>query len=360
MSTEPTGGPAASAVPTAPARTVVGLRWRAHELAAERARLDAVAVAGERIFVAGTDRDVPTIWLSDDDGHTWVKRTMEYPHGPSEDLRLEELAASGARVVALGYDRTSPIAEYEAHLWHSSDAGESWSYRGTFVSPYVGRLVGDDAGFTAVGSLRQDREWFIATWTSPDGLAWDRSLLPRPTELQLTDILANEEQVVVLGAESPTFQVGPHAWLSRSGGAWQELTIDRAAGVFHEVVAWNDWYVVGGSLEKRRAAAWTSTDSVTWTSIRMRRPLASVVRDVIVGSSGILLLGGREVPEWEIYSGAYTWFVRPGTDRAVLLEPDVGAWHLIADDERFIGVGTCGGARPQGCPALVIAEPVYE
>jgi hypothetical protein len=132
--------------------------------------LRSIAVAGDRIVVAGTH-----IWISDD-ARTWTL---------AEELEEQAIAHGvvvgdhGIVVVGQTFAGTP-----SALVWHSTD-GDQWTEQrvstpgrlvttmytvaATSAGYVAGGLVGDDSGWTPDGG-RQTAD--AGVWVSPDGLTW--------------------------------------------------------------------------------------------------------------------------------------------------------------------------------------------
>jgi hypothetical protein len=136
-------------------------------------------------FVSAGSRDGwPAVWTSPD-GRDWTTARLPLPPGASAGV-IQQVAASGSRVVALGQQTTAggtrPLAE------RSGDGGRTWqpvpftapgpavalATAGSAVT-FTALTAGPD-GFTAAAQFGSAAGGLdAAVWTSADGRAWTRS-----------------------------------------------------------------------------------------------------------------------------------------------------------------------------------------
>jgi hypothetical protein len=123
---------------------------------------------------AGSHEDKPAVWTTTD-GRSWKTVLLPVPAGASTAV-LEQVAASGNRVVALGQATTTAGTTPFAEL--SADGGATWQQE-PFSSPgsevNFTALTADSAGFTAAGLFGAPGQQNVALWTSATGASWKPS-----------------------------------------------------------------------------------------------------------------------------------------------------------------------------------------
>lgn len=159
------------------------------------------------------------------------------------DQKLNDLAAVGRAVVAVGSDTTSPTPR---PLFLYSADGETWQLgRVTGASPPVVRRVtgGDGRWLAAGGDGMRER----ALWTSTDGLNWQATgggEAFRDGD-QIHDIGRTGSGFVAVGAATlRDGGTGPAAWHSPDGRSWERAdTRGLAAGEIRAVATRGDTVV---------------------------------------------------------------------------------------------------------------------
>lgn len=264
------------------------------------AEIDQVAASGHRLVAIGTSRpdsqpgtSQTLVWLSDD-GIAW-RRGDAAGQAFTAWFRPEGIAGGPAGFIAWG---ESPARVPQVAV--SAD-GESWTDVG-FASSYPRTVVGGitpwRGGWVAVGSqtVKQPAGIGASTpgparaWYSADGAHWSPAAADG---LALGRALAGADGLLAMGAGSECGAcVGPQAlWHSDDGRAWRSLGPDRymnlnyAADEVHIARLGIDVNAPAG----RDEALDVSPDGVHWTSLE-KGMAGEQHLGVAVGSKGVLLL----------------------------------------------------------------------
>lgn len=265
-----------------------------------RARLQAVAAAGDRIVVAGSRVDalgdpIAATWLSPD-GVSWTRTDLPGSTG------LLAIAASPSRIVVAGSPRAGAApGDPGAPIWASSD-GSHWLPldAAPFAGATVTGLTVGGPGFVAVGY--DDRGG--AVWTSFDGIAWSRD--GDPTTFDQARVMAVSEApggLVAVGFDA----TGPLVWSSVDGRSWVRVGGIDPAGGRMLAVASTPFGVVAVGEGRAGTGAWASADGRSW------QPLVDPAwadRDdvtAIVAHGDLVVAGGR------VGSRSAVWVGRPSS-----------------------------------------------
>ncbi|WP_431895910.1 hypothetical protein [Nonomuraea sp. bgisy101] len=202
--------------------------------------------------------------------------------GDGSNQKLNDLAAVGRAVVAVGSDTTSPVPR--PLFLYSPDSGATWQLANVTGSTTttVQRVVGTNGAWLAFGQDGVGDERGL--WTSADGSTWaavEQSGLQafRKGDL-IRDVARTASGFVAVGRTVlQDGTAGPVAWHSADGRAWtrvdsRDIGTPDKVGEFKTVVAREDQVVVlaqpaqgGGSVVMR------STDGGrTWVRTATRLP----------------------------------------------------------------------------------------
>ncbi|MFG2076766.1 hypothetical protein [Nonomuraea maritima] len=164
--------------------------------------------------------------------------------GDGADQKLNDMAAVGRAVVAVGSDTTSPTPR--PLFLFSPDSGRTWQLGQVdgASTPTVRRVVGGDGRWLAAGGER-------GLWTSADGLAWTTVDTSAPAFLpgdRIDDIARTASGFVAVGRTSGADGgTGPAAWRSGDGRTWERVeTRELEVRELKAVVARGDTLVAVG------------------------------------------------------------------------------------------------------------------
>ncbi len=307
-----------------------GVRWewvRRLPLTDSHGYIEAITVGGPGLVAVGGDFGA-AVSVSPD-GRAWTRVV----HGDYEAVDvMYDVAAGEDLIVAIGSGSEG------AALWTSPD-GATWTQldddAGVFHDAFVSSVTRFRSGFVAAGGVGTGScaglEASAAVWTSPDGLAWTRTLIA--TGMTLDDVAAWDEGLLAIGSAADT-GCGPDylqpktrnddlagVWASPDGVAWERLSTpdfpapvdavwlrgaaDVGAGVL----------VVGGTMrfgpgdvgEEWVPFASFSGDGATWTDVtssfdRSAFPEAGWL-------SGVVATESRVFVNW--YGGLWVWGAPP-------------------------------------------------
>ncbi|MCB2176499.1 MAG: hypothetical protein KQH57_11870 [Actinomycetales bacterium] len=248
------------------------------------------------------------------------------------DAVVTDAASVGGTVVAVGCDaqahNAGSTAGADAPIW--TGVGSTWTRVGPIDSPLpdqpvdcLSQVVATPHGFFAVA--------WSALLHSDDGLTWSPvEVLPAPEGYPLGNYVAAAvwgDRVTVVtqrlaGAES----MAATLWTTTDGTTWQEL----GAGIPHDTAGVGDnpgvvfdnanlsrivdhdgvLVAVGASPGGEfvpTAAAWTSTDALTWTPATVEAADQCSLTDVVETGSGLLGVGScastGNLAAWESSDG---------------------------------------------------------
>jgi hypothetical protein len=220
--------------------------------------------------------------------------------GGSEWQLLNDIAVGGPGLVAVGADGSG--GDDNAAVWYSTD-GHTWSrvahdeaVFGGSGDQYMIAVTAGGRGFVAVGQdISEDGTTGVsAVWVSEDGITWIR--VPHDEAAfgggeQTTfmkDVTSFGSGLVAVGGESTGGLVDAAAWISTDGVTWERVPPDEAVfgGPQYQIM----WAVVpagpglvavgqGGDHFGERpgqpAAVWTSTDGRDWSRVSDQAALLS-------------------------------------------------------------------------------------
>jgi hypothetical protein len=201
------------------------------------------------------DFDVPTTPQAAD---------KAFPSGDRTPQVLNDVAARGKRVVAVGFDESFNISR--PLILSSDDGGSNWARRSLDAESVVRSstfegatdIAAGPSGFVAVGSSNDGP----ALWNSPDGISWNRQPTDRKvfrTTDGISALTASPQGFAMVGSSSISYGGSPNHlvyWQSPDGVAWQRAdgpTIGlkpAAVGSMYaaEIVAQGKTVVVSGGL----------------------------------------------------------------------------------------------------------------
>jgi hypothetical protein len=256
-------------------------------------------VVGPRGLVAGgavsAARGVQaTIWVSPD-GRRWEPMALAH----EGEGRVAAVAAGPARLVAVGRVRT--VDGLTAAAWVSSD-GATWEPAASLDGAAVGRFTGDDqdvagmfdvtwAGdrFVAVGarcsSLRACR---VASWTSPDGMAWSRATSDGPVG-RMRSVASLGSSLVAVGDDGTWDDAVGRVWTSADAINWVPAAI--GAGVKRPAVLRAVVAIDAGAIAAGDGYAIGSTDGRSWVRSDDGALAGGIVHGLTAGATGVIATG---------------------------------------------------------------------
>ena len=189
--------------------------------------------------------------------------------------RIDRIVASGSTMVTTGSQKTSSAVRQQFFV--STDAGRTWRLAPVQLphgggQPPLGheaiRIAGGQRGWIAFGDN--------AIWTSQDGQSWTlartRGITPRQSSDTINVVTNTPDGFLAAGYESTSAGSQAVTWTSRDGVTWQRLTaaqlgLQEPAGTPPGI----DFAVSHGSatvITDRGAGVWLSTDSgAHWTPV---------------------------------------------------------------------------------------------
>jgi hypothetical protein len=283
-------------------------------------------------------------------------------HFPGQSI-IEDVAVSGNRLVAVGY--VGFEGAWHALAWTSED-GLTWTVRdlderaGSFA---VAITTGADGTFVAVGRVGR----LAASWRSPDGVVWSRSVVGSLVEAGATDRtpeLAERMTAIAttLGGLLAGGSVGPelgerHArlWRSQDGATWTPVPDDPAAFDGAEVTTMTarpGGIVALGRLGTGQrsigSVAWRSTDGATWARIDDPALAGGLVSAVVASGTGLLAVGSdgdeREAVAWSSTDGT-TWSKAPSETSRLHSGEKIRMTDVVVTPSGYVGVGNYVGVQ---------------
>lgn len=244
-------------------------------------------------FSYAADEPVPAGWHSLD-GQSWQ------PIGG--DLGAGEMSAVAAAdgYLALGSD---PATD-GVIAWSSAD-GIGWSagsaVGGIDGGAIINGLIPFAGGYLAYGATTGEA---AAVWHSADGFAWQLAALPQGQGSTVSHLAAGEGKYVAVGARADGELAQSMAWLSPDGLAW-EATLVGGDGAMYGVAPMGDGFVAVGAVELARfrfdGAAWLSADGLTWSRLAADPSFGQArMYGVLAGPAGVLVVGERSDASAEV------------------------------------------------------------
>jgi hypothetical protein len=205
-------------------------------------------------------------------------------------------------------------------------------------------------GLVAVGYVSLDGDWDAAVWTSPDGINWTRvlddSVFGGTGDQEMRSVTAGGPGLIAVGTDS---RVGKAVWTSSDGLTWtRQYAEPDTEGTVHHVM---DSVTVGGpalvavGYDHSQAAVWTSPDGITWTRILDEAAFdgagSQEMLSVTAGGAGVVAVGytdsedGMDAAAWASSDGI-TWTrtlnesVLGGTGDQAMLSVTARAPGLVA------------------------------
>jgi Protein kinase domain len=204
--------------------------------------------------------------------------------------RIDRIVTSGSTMVTTGSQKTGDAVRQQFFV--STDAGQNWRLapvqRPGGGQPPLGheaiRIAGGQRGWMAFGD--------DAIWTSQDGQSWTlagtRGITPRQSNDTINVITNTPDGFLAAGYETTSAGSQAVTWTSRDGVTWQRLTaaqlgLQEPAGTPSGI----DFAVSHGNatvITDRGAGVWLSTDSgAHWTLVTI--PVDHGAQNAISGVS---------------------------------------------------------------------------
>ena len=204
--------------------------------------------------------------------------------------RIDRIVTSGSTMVTTGSQKTGDAVRQQFFV--STDAGQNWRLapvqRPRGGQPPLGheaiRIAGGQRGWMAFGD--------DAIWTSQDGQSWmlagTRGITPRQSNDTINVVTNTPDGFLAAGYETTSAGSQAVTWTSRDGVTWQRLTaaqlgLQEPAGTPSGI----DFAVSHGNatvITDRRAGVWLSTDSgAHWTPVTI--PVDHGAQNAISGVS---------------------------------------------------------------------------
>jgi len=273
-------------------------------------------------------------------------------------------AATSAAAAASDATRTVIVGSNHdgATAWASSGPGGSWTQapkQQSLLVPYVAGAMTSVASFSGgfvAGGYRDDPlhdKAFGAVWRSTDGLVWQ---LDDAGTLfdggRVLGVAARGGTIVAVGTSGdPNYgPVGAWRWTQATG--WQRGTVGpNPSGAMRAVIATAQGFVaVGLNGQDTGAAAWTSSDGLTWTAVADQPgfhyfTLAVRIQSVTATADGSLVAGG--------------WRSDPGKGSAVTWTSSDGiTWQGPTWEDSFSG-GQITGVAAIGGTVVAVGRTGY-
>ena len=296
-----------------------------------------VAVGSDGTNLRGKNIDA-AVWTSSD-GITWSR----VPHddavfGGDGDQVIKGVAVGGPGFVAVGSETIK--FNVDAAVWTSPD-GITWSrvphdeavFGGTKDEAMLSVVAGGP-GLVSVGSFGKGGDHDAIVWTSTDGLTWslvahDEAVFGGESMQVMHRVVAGGPGLLVFGLNGPFDAGSAVVWFSTDGTTWtrvphhddvfggrgaQTIVGGVAAGPGIVAVGWD------GPFDARDAAAWASTDGISWARLPHDDEALGGLRDqqmldVVAAGPGLVAVG----------------FEGPGLEGATG-DSDAAVWVLSFED----------------------------
>jgi hypothetical protein len=287
------------------------------------------------------------------------------PSEVPDAVSIAHVIAGSRGYLAVGSGSSPNGAPPSAAVWSSAD-GVTWSRvasSASFADAEISRVVETSNGIVAFG-IKADRQGQCQTtdpkcldhpspivlWDSPDGQTWAR--IPTPSAFdrgEVRDVAATPFGIVAVGDVNYTRAA---AWISSDGLTWTSLnaissqfgdaTFEGVATLKGRVVivgrTGGNHNVPGGVNDpgRSRPAAWWSTDGVHWnvSDVQGFTQTGAELSSVTAGSSSLLAIGKDPVVDPQI-----------GPSLPILWRSDDGtAWREVGPLGSTVPAGTLASA----------------
>jgi hypothetical protein len=229
-----------------------------------------------------------------------------------------------------------------AAVWHTAD-GKTWSMQ-TLPAParagtveQMTSVAQTSHGFVAAGFVESALAVKTAEfWSSPDGSRWTRTpakLPSGPSEVTGLAAVIGSNALVAVGISGGERTGSAAVWRSTDAGAnWTSVSgLSLASGRMLAVAAGRDGLcAVGETVDQTGAAAWSSTDGLTWISAAAQPGLENDGMQMVMMSIG-----------WDGSDFfADGWRSDAGNGSAVVWQSgDCESWTHLPQDVTFSGAG---------------------
>lgn len=234
------------------------------------------AVLGGVVVIVGVDSSQgdldAAVWLSDDDGATWMRVGVDSPalrvEGTQEAMRDVLVTDSG--LVAVGY-ATSDEGD-DAAVWTSPDGREWVALTQALGAPgdqQMAAVTRLDAGALA-GGFTTGADLDAALWRSEAGIVWEPvgvDALGGPGDQQIHGLATGCGGVTAVGEETVEGETDAAVWRSTDGDAW--VRVGDPEGVFGGPGPQRMFTIAcspNGLVAAGADGAGPATDGAVWTS----------------------------------------------------------------------------------------------
>jgi hypothetical protein len=250
--------------------------------------------------------------------------------------RIDRIVASGNTMVTTGSQKTGGAVRQQFFV--STDAGRTWR-----LAPVQLRRGGQPPlGYEAVRIAGGPHGWMAfgdnAIWTSQDGQSWTlagtRGITPRQSSDTVNVVTNTPDGFLAAGYETSSSGSQAVTWTSHDGVTWQRLTAAQLGlqepGGTPDAIDFAASHGTATVITDRGAGVWLSTDSGThWTLVTV--PVDHGAQNSISGVS---------------FDGAGFIAVRPGrtasgaSDGVAYFSPDGRTWQYAGT------IAAAGGWSP--------------
>ncbi|MCG5216664.1 hypothetical protein [Streptosporangium sp. KLBMP 9127] len=182
-------------------------------------------IAGERRSPSGT---VPALWFTPDTKR--YNRSAKLPAGGA-GVRIHDVSATAGGYVAVGGAGT---AEHESGVVWVSEDGVNWTPRKRVTPPDatsagLRHVVAVEDKIFAVGDARLDggRRPFAAV-SADNGVTWEYGWLPAEQAAAVEDLAASADGIVAVGWHGGGGEGDSATWTSENGVDWQRQGLNQA------------------------------------------------------------------------------------------------------------------------------------
>jgi hypothetical protein len=247
-----------------------------------------LAVGTDPYEPGGTTEGLPDPQVWHGSGSTWERPDLasSFPENPVGSWDLESVVPGGPGWIGIG-TTDDQSAGLDGQVWSSVD-GRQWRSvpapaLGGPGDQETGELCTAGSGLVAVGNEGQDDPEgrgdpvSAITWTSPDGVTWERSPIGSTDDQSRPEISAcatTSDGVLAVGVRTDhTGARRAAAWLMKDGRTWKGFASEAFAGdvTLDEVAADGRSVVVVGERRARgrwRQSLWASDDAgTTWREL---------------------------------------------------------------------------------------------
>jgi hypothetical protein len=259
-------------------------------------RIEAFVDGGSALVAVGLG-DAGPVYSTD--GTRWSKAASfpVNPHDNAGPIAAATFWKDRFVIAASGQDFSSSGSTLNGVVWSSAD-GSTWQLEPEILHAWdVTSMTGNSERLVAVGYMCDSVSGpcNARAWTTTDLVTWSRADIEAGKGWTITHVIARDGGFVMLGRRPLGVPAAIRSWTSRDGLSWQRgedfpRVTDRT-GVLSLAGAPGGIVAVGGRRE--RSAVWFSVDGKDWSAAPDQTAFdAGIMTSVTAFAGGFAAVGG--------------------------------------------------------------------